>query len=117
MQSGETGINTIRIYNPVKNGKEHDPKGTFIKKWVPELMELPEAYVHEPWKIPKMEQIFLGFELGKHYPWPIVDIDKMRTYASDVLYAIKKNWRTKVEGNRIIEKHTLPGRPVWDNQV
>lgn len=114
MQSGETGVNTIRIYNPVKNGKEHDPEGVFIKKWVPELRELPVQYVHEPWKVPKMELIFLGFQLGRDYPHPIVDIDNMRRFASDTLYRYKKHPKSKAESTRIVKKHTLPGRPVWD---
>ncbi len=114
MQSGETGINTIRIYNPVKNGKEHDPEGIFIKKWVPELAKLPMNYLHEPWKIPEMELVFLNFELGRDYPKPIVDIDKMRKFASETLYSYKKHTTTRKEGVRIIKKHTLPGRPVWD---
>ena len=117
MQSGETGVNTIRIYNPVKNGREHDPEGLFIKKWVPELGDLPKEYVHEPWKIPKMEQEFLNFHLGENYPEPIVDIEVMRKYASDQLYQFKKNGQTKKEGRRIVAKHTLPGRPVWDQHL
>lgn len=114
MQSGETGVNTIRIYNPIKNSKEHDAEGLFIKKWVPELAALPVQYIHEPWEIPPMELQFLGFELGKDYPKPIVSVSKMRTFASDALYTYKKNPITRKESKRIIEKHTVPGRPVWD---
>ena len=44
MQSGTTGINTIRIYNPIKNSEEHDTEGIFIKKWIPELAEIPVEF-------------------------------------------------------------------------
>ncbi len=117
MQSGETGINTIRIYNPVKNGKDHDPKGEFIKKWVPELKNIPEVYVHEPCKMPALEQQFVDFSLGIDYPFPIIDMETARKFAGDTLWNYKKNGKVKIESQRIVAKHTLKGRPIWDNPI
>lgn len=50
MQSGVTGVNTIRMYNPIKQGHDQDPDGVFIRRWVPELASLPGEAVHEPWR-------------------------------------------------------------------
>ncbi|MGB2021620.1 MAG: FAD-binding domain-containing protein, partial [Candidatus Puniceispirillaceae bacterium] len=52
MQSGVTGINTIRIYNPVKQSYDHDKIGGFIRKYVPELAPLPDQWLHEPYRMP-----------------------------------------------------------------
>jgi deoxyribodipyrimidine photo-lyase len=49
MQSGTTGINTIRIYSPTKQAQDHDPEGTFIRRWIPELRDVPGEFIHEPW--------------------------------------------------------------------
>jgi deoxyribodipyrimidine photo-lyase len=51
MQSGVTGINAVRLYNPVKQSLEHDPEGKFIRRYVPELAELPVEFIHEPWQL------------------------------------------------------------------
>ena len=48
MQSGVTGINTLRIYNPIKQSIDHDVKGEFIKKWVCELKNVPKMWVQDP---------------------------------------------------------------------
>jgi pimeloyl-ACP methyl ester carboxylesterase len=60
MQSGTTGINTVRIYNPVKQSHDHDPAGRFIRRWIPELERVPDAAIHTPWTLDRAEQAAAG---------------------------------------------------------
>ena len=105
MQSGTTGINSIRIYNPIKQSIDQDPKGDFIKKWVPELKEVPNKLVHEPWKLTYIDQKGLGIEIGKHYPNPIVDHHSSSKIARDKIWMIKKTEEAKFNAKKILEKH------------
>lgn len=63
----------VRIYNPVKQSQEHDPEGTFIREWVPELANCTAAEIHEPWKLSAAAQQRAGVVIGRDYPAPIID--------------------------------------------
>lgn len=96
MQSGTTGINSLRIYNPIKQGIEFDPEGAFIRRWLPELADLPQAFIHTPWQAP---------QLLNGYPLPIVDEKTARQVASEQLYALRKVADHKDTAQRIVDKH------------
>ena len=73
MQSGTTGINTLRMYNPVKQSRDQDPDGVFIRRWCPELARLPDEYLREPWTLPQERWQARGFTPGGDYRLPVVD--------------------------------------------
>ncbi len=110
MQAGETGINMLRIYNPVKNSLEHDPEASFIKKWVPELGPIDTPFAHQPYLMTEMEQQFYNFKLGIDYPYPIVELETSRKRAGDVLWNLRKDPKVVEESKRILKKHTLKRR-------
>jgi deoxyribodipyrimidine photo-lyase len=105
MQSGTTGINTIRIYSPVKNSETYDKEGLFIKKWIPELQNIPPHLIHEPHKLTLIEQKLYACEIGNDYPFPIVNVEESRRKASDIMWGFRKNKEVKVEASRILKKH------------
>ena len=76
----------VRIYNPVKQSREHDPEGTFIREWVPELANCTAAEIHEPWKLSAAAQQRAGVVIGRDYPTPIIDALATGRAARQALY-------------------------------
>ena len=96
MQSGATGTNAIRIYNPIKQGVEHDPDAVFIKKWVPELRSVSPARIHD------VRSIHL---FAPAYPAPVVDEKAARKAAADKIFAVRSTPGFREKAQRILEKH------------
>ena len=105
MQSGTTGINSIRIYNPTKQVHDHDPDGDFIREYVPELQEVPGAYIAEPHKMTAADQEKAGCEIGTDYPEPIVDGKQAWKRANERIWEVKSSEQAKQEADEIYEKH------------
>ncbi len=79
----------FRIFNPVRQGREHDPEGRYVRRHVPELKDLSNDYVHAPWEAPEEVLEQAGVELGATYPRPIVDHSKAREAALEAYEQVK----------------------------
>ncbi|MEM6310156.1 MAG: FAD-binding domain-containing protein [Pseudomonadota bacterium] len=97
MQSGTTGMNTVRIYNPVKQGIDQDPDGIFTRRWVPELAEVPLEFLQEPWRWEAAGRLV--------YPPPIVDVTASAKAARDAIWAVRKGGAFRAEAARVVKKH------------
>ena len=104
MQAGTTGINTVRMYNPIKQSQDHDPEGVFIKLWVPELKNVPVEFIHEPWKMSSMDKVFNNVDVD--YPAPVVDITEKGKIARDKIWGHRSDPTVVKENRRIIKLHT-----------
>ncbi len=111
MQSGVTGINTLRIYSPAKQVEDQDPEGLFIRKWVPELESVPKAYLANPETMPGLTQLEVGCVIGKHYPAPIVDHKTAYKTARDRVWEVRKTPAAKAEAKLVYEKHGSRKKP------
>lgn len=80
----------FRILNPIAQSKKHDLKGGYIRKYVPELANVPDRYIHEPWLMPRTVQKQVGCIIGEHYPAPLVDHAVARDRALAVYRAVRQ---------------------------
>ena len=105
MQSGTTGINTLRIYSPSKQALDQDPQGDFIRRWVPELAQVPLAWLHRPWTMDATLQRESLCVIDTHYPAPIVDEQAAARLAKDAMFGLRKQRAARAEADRIQDRH------------
>jgi deoxyribodipyrimidine photo-lyase len=107
MQSGTTGMNTVRIYNPVKQGRDQDPTGAFTRAWVPELAPVPDRFLQEPW---------LWEGAGRlRYPPPVVDVAAAARAAREAVWAVRRGGAFRAEAARIVARHASRKDPRFVN--
>ncbi|MBR7781111.1 cryptochrome/deoxyribodipyrimidine photo-lyase family protein [Undibacterium luofuense] len=105
MQSGTTGMNVPRIYNPLKQARDHDPHGRFVRRWLPAMRKVPDSWLFEPWKMPPVMQQQLGFTLGQELPQPPVELEQATRLAKQRLFAVRGQPEVRAAKAAVIEKH------------
>jgi deoxyribodipyrimidine photo-lyase len=87
--SGADAAPYFRIFNPVRQGERFDPQGTYVRCWCPELSQLPNRLIHQPWEATEAQRRAAGLRLGEDYPAPIVDLKASRAEALAAYEQIK----------------------------
>ncbi len=105
MQSGTTGINTLRIYHPVKQAMALDANGDFVRRWIPALRQLPDSWIFEPWQMPVTLQRRYGCVINQHYPAPMVEIVEAMREAKQRLFAVRQTMHAYGWTAQVLEKH------------
>ena len=109
MQSGTTGINTTRVYNPIKQAQDHDPKGIFVRRWLPHMRRVPDTWLFEPWLMPPEVQRHCGLTVGSgpddDIPLPVVDLAGATRQSKAALHARRAEPGVKAGKKAIVDKH------------
>jgi deoxyribodipyrimidine photo-lyase len=111
MQSGTTGINIARIYNPIKQAQDHDPNARFVRQWLPALRKVPDVWIFEPWRMPANIQETIGLTLGQDIALPLVDLNQATRIAKERFYERRNQHTVRAGKAAVLEKHGSRKRP------
>lgn len=109
MQSGTTGINTPRVYNPIKQAQDHDPRGHFVRRWLPAMRRVPDTWLFEPWRMPPelLDRLGLTVGIGAEcdIPMPLVDLQVATREAKAKLFDLRAQPHVRAGKAEIVKKH------------
>lgn len=105
MQSGTTGINTTRVYNPIKQAQDHDPQGRFVRHWLPNLRRVPDTWLFEPWRMPANVQAACGVQVGPHTATPVVDLALATAQAKKRLHSLRQTPAVRAGKPAVVAQH------------
>ena len=105
MQSGTTGINTTRVYNPIKQAQDHDPHGTFVRRWLPAMRIVSDCDLFEPWQMSHQLQLNAGVQTSADIAQPVVELAQATREAKQRLHARRQNAEVKAGKKAVVEKH------------
>lgn len=103
MQSGTTGINTTRVYNPIKQAQDHDPNGVFVRRWLPYMRDVSDTWLFEPSLMPLHLQSHTSTVL--QIPQPLVDLAMATRTSKQLLHARRQTSEVKAGKQAVVEKH------------
>ncbi len=115
MQSGTTGINTTRVYNPIKQAQDQDPHGRFVRQWLPAMRRVPDTWLFEPWRMPpplqNQTRVHVGVDIGQ----PVVDLATATREAKQRLHSRRQTTEVKAAKQAVVDKHA--SRKTWGKQT
>ena len=105
MQSGTTGINTTRVYNPIKQAMDHDPQGRFVRQWLPALRRVPDSWLFEPWRMGDDMATRFGLRLGQDIAVPPVELMDALRDSKARMHALRREPSVRAAKAAVVERH------------
>ncbi len=105
MQSGTTGINTTRVYNPIKQALDHDPQGFFVRRHLPALRRVPDSWLFEPWRMGAELQARCGVRVGQDIAVPPLELADALRVAKARVHALRREPAVRAAKAAVVERH------------